>query len=159
MSLILDALKKAKDLAGRKPAAAPPAALASFRFGRPSRSQKIKRIGLMMVLGLVSIGALAYTVNFWLKRMSKPRAVLIQAPRPLVKDPAPEPPPPQEAAKESSPAPDQTKDKPASPQVPAPAVGAASPAVAKVALQSPAATSPAPLVNPPAQVVRRPNPA
>ena len=45
MSLILDALKKAKELTNRKPAP-PPAALASFRFGRPSRSEKTKRVAL-----------------------------------------------------------------------------------------------------------------
>src|SRR6266480_712257 len=121
MSLILDALKKAKDLAGRKPAAPLPTALASFRFGRRSRTQRIKKIGLLAVLGLVSIGPLAYTANFWIKRMSRPKAVLIHAPRTVLPDPVPAvpavpetPAPQQEAAKETR-STDQQKEKPANP--------------------------------------------
>src|SRR5712692_860087 len=106
MSLILDALKKAKDLAGRKPPSAPPTALASFRFGRPSRSQKIKRIVLYAGLGLVVVSSVGYTANFWVKRLRKPRAVLIQAPQPLLPPdpPAPDIPAAEEAANPVTPA-------------------------------------------------------
>src|SRR5437762_2633167 len=98
MSLILDALKKAKELAGRKPAAAPATALASFRFGRPSRGQKIKRIGLYAGLGIVIASSVGYTANMYVKRLRKPRAVLIQAPRPILPDPVPDTPPEPQAA-------------------------------------------------------------
>jgi Flp pilus assembly protein TadD len=84
MSLILDALKKAKGLAAGKPAAAPPTALASFRFGRPSRADKRKSAAVFALLALVIVGSVGYTANFWMKRLRKPRAVLIQAPRQLL---------------------------------------------------------------------------
>jgi Tfp pilus assembly protein PilF len=106
MSLILDALKKAKDLGGRTPPPAPPAALASFRFGRPSRSEKIKRLTLIAGLLLVIISSVGYTANFWIKRLRRPRAVLIQAPRPpLPADslPAEEAPIVQDASKQTAP--------------------------------------------------------
>src|SRR5437016_1188019 len=83
MSLILDALKKARELTNRKPAP-PPTALASFRFGRPSRSEKPKRIALFVLLAIAIASSVGYTANLWMKRLRKPRAVLIQAPQPAL---------------------------------------------------------------------------
>lgn len=83
MSLILQALKKAKDLTSRK-APPPPTALASFRFGRPTRAQKVRRIALVYLLpALVLTLVIGFGVNFWANRLKKPRAaVLVQAPVP-----------------------------------------------------------------------------
>src|SRR2546425_7467966 len=139
MSLILDALKKAKELAGRKPPSAPPTALASFRFGRPSRSAKIKRIALYAGIGLVLVSSVGYTANFWVKRLRKPRAVLIQAPQPLLppEPPAPDVPATQDAADQAG-APETSKPQqvqPETPRDPKPSAAAPSPAVTPVPAQ------------------------
>src|SRR5438132_7240920 len=103
MSLILDALKKAKQMAGRKPEEAPPTALASFRFGRPTRKERIKRIGLVVVFAGLGLSAAAYTVNFWVQRYRRPRAaILVQAPRPAL-EPIPAEEAAQDEAKEEAP--------------------------------------------------------
>src|SRR5438445_10055366 len=81
MSLILDALKKARELAGGASASPPPAALASFRFGRQSRSQKIKRVGVYVLVGAAVAASAGYTANFLMNRGARnPRTVLIEAP-------------------------------------------------------------------------------
>jgi Tfp pilus assembly protein PilF len=80
MSLILQALKKAKDLTARKATPAQttaPAALASFRFGRRSKTEQVKRILLRFVLlSLALAGILGYTVNWWVQR-SRPRSGIV----------------------------------------------------------------------------------
>ena len=94
MSLILDALKKAKELTGRKSPAPPPTALASFRFGRPSRSERIRRIALFYVLpGLLIIAIGGYTANFWIKRLRGPATTAVVAPPPAQPDQAAQPEP------------------------------------------------------------------
>jgi len=104
MSLILDALKKARELTNRKPAPPPPTALASFRFGRPSRSEKTKRIALFVLLAIAIASSVGYTANLWMKRLRKPRAVLIQAPQPaLPAEPAVDVPPAREAVNQTAP--------------------------------------------------------
>src|SRR5205085_11174035 len=113
MSLILDALKKAKQMAGRKPDPAPPAALASFRFGRPTRAQRIRKIVLVAVMGVIGLSSIAYTVSFTVGRYRKPRgAVLVQAPRPALEDPDPV----EEAAAADQPKVDPPKEEPPKPE-------------------------------------------
>ncbi|MBI1974392.1 MAG: hypothetical protein HYS51_00830 [Candidatus Zambryskibacteria bacterium] len=81
MSLILDALSKAKSLLKKKPA---PTLLASFRFG-PTRAQKIRKIMLLYVApGLLLSAVLAMTVNFWVKRLSRPESKPATIVEPLV---------------------------------------------------------------------------
>lgn len=74
MSLILNALKKVKELARRKQATPVPAPqpLATFRFGRPTRSQRIRRLAILYVLPATLLLAVAgYTGNFWLQMLSR----------------------------------------------------------------------------------------
>src|SRR2546421_11319563 len=82
MSSILDALKKAKEFAGKKPSSPPPTALASFRFGRPTKAQQIRKVAVLGVLLLAGASSIAYTANFMYKRLRKPRAAatLVVAP-------------------------------------------------------------------------------
>src|SRR5438045_8728748 len=88
MSLILDALKKAKQMAGRKSEPAPPTALASFRFGRPTRAERIRKIVLVAAMGVIGLSATGYTVSFIVARYRKPSgAALVPAPRPAVQEP------------------------------------------------------------------------
>src|SRR2546421_4125063 len=102
MSLILDALKKAKELTNRKPAPPRSAALASFRFGRPSRSEKTKRIALFTLLALAIVSSLGYTENSLMNRLRKPAAVLIQPPQSaLPPEPVVDLPPVQQAGNET----------------------------------------------------------
>src|SRR5437016_2763871 len=104
MSLILDALKKARELTNRKPAAPPPAALASFRFGRTSRSKKTKRIALLALIAVAIVSSAVYTANLWMKRLKKPGAVVMQAPQPaLPREKVIDIPPVQETVKRTAP--------------------------------------------------------
>ena len=82
MSLILKALEKAKSVGGRKPAPPPhPAALASFRFGRPRKAQRIRKILLVATLPIIIVGAgTGYGIRYWLKKSSRPAAVVVNAP-------------------------------------------------------------------------------
>src|SRR5437870_7815850 len=112
MSLILQALQKAKDLTGRKSATPTPYALASFRFGRPTRAQKLRRIALVYLLPALALTLIiGYGVTFWANRLKKPRATIaVQAPV-APPNPAVIPPPPEAPAQAQQPA------APATPQV------------------------------------------
>ena len=125
MSLILDALKKAKELTNRKPAP-PPAALASFRFGRPSRSEKTKRIALFALLALAIVSSLGYTATLLMKRLRKPQAVLIQTSQPPL--------PPEPEAGKPAPTPATVSKEPAKQEIilPAPSPAAVPPPPASV---------------------------
>ena len=145
MSLILDALKKAKQMAGRKSDPAPPAALASFRFGRPTRAERTRKIVLVAVMGVIGLSSIAYTVSFIVGRYRKPRgAVLVQAPRPALEDPVPV----EEAAAADQPKVDPPKEEPPKPEPARPAPTPAKPVAlsqeAPSAPQRPAVTTPTP---------------
>ena len=140
MSLILDALKKAKQMAGRKSEPASPTALASFRFGRPTRAERIRKIVLVGVMAVIGLSATGYAVSFIVARYRKPRgAVLVQAPRPAVEDPIPV----EEAAAADEPKVDPPKGQPAKPEPPpAPVKSAALAQETPVAPQRPVVTAP-----------------
>jgi Flp pilus assembly protein TadD len=146
MSLILDALKKAKQMAGRKSEPATPAALGSFRFGRPTRAERIRKMVLVGVMGAIGLSATAYTISFIVARYRKPSrgAVLIQAPRPALEESIPV----EEAAAAEVPKPDPPKNetiKPQSPPSPAKPVAQAqeAPAAPRRAAAAPTPTPPA----------------
>jgi Tfp pilus assembly protein PilF len=76
MSLILQALRRAKELRGRK---APPStgasALKSFGFGQAPKPGGWKHILKTYVLPATMLGLLlAYTANFWIQRFNRPPA-------------------------------------------------------------------------------------
>src|SRR6267142_1558398 len=173
MSLILQALKRAKDRTGRKAGSPPPTALASFRFGRPTRWQKVRRVALFYLLPALALTLIiGYGVNFRANRLKKPgTAVVVQAPVTLpnpVATPSPEAPAPEVEVKvepttptAQTPAPPQPEPRrvprlarretsPATPRAPLPdaAVGNA-PAPPPPAENESARTQPAPA--PPAQ--------
>src|SRR5438093_3203893 len=133
MSLILKALEKAKAMAGRKSSAAPPppAALASFRFGRPSKAQRIRKIGILCILISVVAVSLAYTVRYWSQRLRKPGVVVVN--RTVDLPPLPDPVPPADDAQatppDAAPAP---AEQPAPASQPEPAPKQAQPQPAKV---------------------------
>src|SRR5436190_13219124 len=96
MSLIVDALRKAKGLASRNSSPASPAALASFRFGRPSRAQKTRRAVLFYFLpALIGLAVVGYAGNFYLKRLRRPIATIavVTPSLPQPEQPATLPPP------------------------------------------------------------------
>src|SRR5438093_10894541 len=101
MSLILKALEKAKSMAGRKPAPPPhPAALASFRFGRPARAKRTRKLVIVGLLAIILVGAGAgYGIRYWLKKSSRPVAVVVNAPT------TPENPTPTPQTEQTQPAP------------------------------------------------------
>src|SRR2546425_11133204 len=146
MSLILDALKKAKQMAGRKSEPASPTALASFRFGRPTRAERIRKIVLVGVMAVIGLSATGYAVSFIVARYRKRRgAVLVQAPRPALEDPIPV----EEAAAADEPKLDAPKEEPSKPQPPAPAKPVALAQEAPAAPQRPVVTTPtAPVTRP-----------
>src|SRR5262249_38682481 len=92
MSLILKALEKAKSIAGRKPAPPPhPAALASFRFGRPARARRMRKVVTVAVLPIIVAGAgTGYGIRYWLKKPARRAAVVVNTP-PKLDTPAPVP--------------------------------------------------------------------
>jgi Tfp pilus assembly protein PilF len=76
MSLILQALKRAREITERKaPPIQGPAALQSFGFGRAPKTVRWKQVMTAYVLPATMLGLLlAYTVNFWINRLSTPGA-------------------------------------------------------------------------------------
>src|SRR6267142_2454517 len=158
MSLILQALKRAKDRTGRKAGSPPPTALASFRFGRPTRWQKVRRVALFYLLPALALTLIiGYGVNFRANRLKKPgTAVVVQAPVTLpnpVATPSPEAPAPEVEVKVEPTTP--TAQTPAPPQpeprrVPRLARRETSPATPRAPLPD-AAVGNAPAPAPPAQ--------
>jgi Flp pilus assembly protein TadD len=147
MSLILDALKKAKQMAGRKPEPAPPSALASFRFGRPTRAERLRKIVLGGVMAVIGLSATVYTVSFIMARYRKPKgAVLVQAPRPALEaDTVPA----EEAAAADEPKAEAAKEAPPKPEPPpTPAKSVALAQQAPAQPQRPAVTTPPPVNRP-----------
>ena len=125
MSLILKALEKAKSMAARKPAPPPhPAALASFRFGRPTKARRMRKLVILGLLPIVVVGAGAgYGIRYWLQKTSRPATVVVNMPprsdtpvpdrqtepRPATEATVPQPAPtPESAGQNAAPAPVQT---------------------------------------------------
>src|SRR4051812_16588750 len=81
MSLILNALKKAKDLSSRKAPPTAPAALASFGFRRRSRFNDARHVALLYLLpGALLVLVALVAAHFWLQPLKHSPAAAISAP-------------------------------------------------------------------------------
>jgi Tfp pilus assembly protein PilF len=114
MSIILEALKKAKSLTSRKPAQpVGPAALASFQFGR-RKSRLPKRLAIMIIAGLALTLVLRYTITWWTQRLAAPGGTVAvnEGLEPLVPPEQPQPLEASEGARQGESSADGTPEAP-----------------------------------------------